>query len=186
MDETVQADATGNSVYATFAGGIDQNAVQRFMGSVAGVSASKISCIHVLFQSFGGNVSDGICLYNFFRTLPINLTFYNVGNVSSAAAIAFLGAHVRKVAANATFMIHRAQSPGNPATAVRLQAVAHSIAIDDTNIETILRAHLVLSEDQWAVHNSADLWLSAKEAVACGLADIGEFAPPKGAQIFNI
>lgn len=174
------------SAHATFAGPIDQQSVQRIFTSIAAGSANKIEHIHVLFQSFGGAVADGICLYNFFRTLPIDLTLYNVGNVSSAATIAFLGAKGRKVAANATFMIHRAQSPGQPASAARLQAMAHSVAIDDRNLEAVLRAHLDMSPDRWAIHDIADLWLSADEAVACKLAEIGEFSPPKGAQIFNI
>lgn len=185
-DEPITPIVPPQSAYAIFAGPIDQAAVQRFFSSVGAGSANKIEHIHMLFQSFGGAVADGICLYNFFRTLPINLTLYNVGNVSSAATIAFLGAKERKVAANATFMVHRAQSPGQPASAARLQSIAHSVAVDDRNLESILRAHLDMTPDQWAIHSASDLWLSADEAVACKLAEIGEFAPPKGVQIFNI
>src|ERR1700737_2724923 len=115
MEEEFKAQSL-NSAYATFAGPIDQQSVQRFFTSIAAGSANKIEHIHILFQSFGGAVADGICLYNFFRALPIDLTLYNGGNVSSAATIAFLGAKGRKVTANATFMIHRAQSPGHPAS----------------------------------------------------------------------
>lgn len=175
-----------NSVYAVFAGPIDQAAVQRMFAGVTGASQNKIENIHLLFQSFGGTVSDGVCLYNFFRALPLNLTLYNVGNVSSAATIAFLGAKKRKASAFATFMLHRTQSPAQSATSERLHAITHSVVADDERTEAILRQHLTLSDDQWAVHRNADLWLTAKEAAACGLAEIGEFAPPPQTQIFNI
>jgi ATP-dependent Clp protease, protease subunit len=175
-----------NSAYAVFAGPIDQAAVQRIFAGITTGTANKLESIHLLFQSYGGAVSDGVCLYNFFRSLPLDLTLYNVGNVSSAATIAFLGAKKRKTSAYATFMIHRAQSPAQAATAERLHAIAHSVIADDERIEAILRSGLTLSEDQWTVQKSADLWLTAKEAVTCGLAEIGEFAPPAQTVIFNI
>jgi ATP-dependent Clp protease protease subunit len=175
-----------NSIYAVFAGGIDQAAVQRIFQGIAGASASGVNDIHLLFQSFGGMVGDGVCLYNFFRSLPLDLTLYNVGNVSSAATTAFLGARKRKTSAYATFMVHRVQSPAQAATSERLNAVAHSLIADDERTEAILRQHLTLTEDQWTVHRSAELWLTAKEAESCGLAEIGEFAPPAGTRVFNV
>lgn len=174
-------------VYAVFAGAIDQPTVQRIFAGVAGVTAGKIGHVHLLWQSMGGNVADGICLYNFFRTLPVDLTLYNVGSVASAACIAYLGAKHRKTSAHATFMIHRTQSVPQIATAERLQALAHSVALDDERIEAILRGHMKLPEEKWAVHQATDLWLSAKEAVDSNLAQaIGEFAPPIGTQIYNL
>ena len=143
--------------------------------------------IHMLFQTAGGFIGDGVCLYNFFRTLPVELTLYNVGSVCSAGVIAYLGAQKRKTSAHAAFMVHRTQSPAQPATAQRLQAIANSVAIDDDRTEAILRKHVTLSDDKWAVHGVADLWLSAADAVASGLAtEIGEFAPPLGNQVFIV
>lgn len=175
-----------NVVYATFAGPIDQTAVQRVFNGVAAGMANKVEAIHMLFQSFGGSVGDGVCLYNYFRSLPLDLTLYNVGNISSAATVAFLGAKRRKTSAYATFMVHKAQSPGMPATAERLHAIAHSVVVDDQRLEAILRQDLRLTDDQWAVHRVADLWLTAQEAADCGLAELGEFAPPPGTQIYNV
>jgi ATP-dependent protease ClpP protease subunit len=61
------------------------------------------------------------------------------------------------------------------------------VALDDQRTETILRHHLKMPDDLWEVHKSADLWLSAEEAVKYGLAtDIAEFAPPFGSQVFNV
>jgi ATP-dependent Clp protease, protease subunit len=173
--------------YALFAGLIDQQAVQRIFQGVAGATANKIKKVHLLFQSTGGTVGDGVALYNFFRTLPVELCLYNVGSVASIAAIAYLGANVRKTSAYATFMVHRTQAPMQAATAERLQAIAHSVTIDDQRTDAILRKHLKMPDDRWEVHQVADLWMNAGEAVKFGMAtEIGEFAPPIGTQIFTV
>ena len=125
------------------------------------------------------------CLYNFLRTLPVEVSLYNVGTVASAAALVYLGAKSRKVSATATFMLHRTQAAPAGVTAERLQALGKSVALDDERTETILRAHLKLPDDLWDVHKVADLWLSAEEAIKYGLAtEIADFAPPKGTQLF--
>jgi ATP-dependent Clp protease protease subunit len=174
-------------VFAAFAGQIDQAAVQKIFQGFGAVMTNRISGVHLLFQSAGGYIGDGVCLYNFFRSLPIDLTLYNVGSVCSAAVIAYLGAKKRKTSAYATFMVHRTQSSPQPASAERLQALAHSVAIDDERTEAVLRQHVTLAEDKWAIHRIADLWLSAKDAVDAKIAhEIGEFAPPVGSQVYII
>ena len=174
-------------VYATCTGMIDQGMVQRIFAGVATASVNKVTHLHVLFQSTGGTVADGVCLYNFFSTLPIDLTLYNGGSIASAAAIAYLGAKKRKASTHATFMLHRASSIINqPATAGRLKATTQSLVLDDQRTEAILRQHLNLSADQWKEIDQ-ELWLSAAQAVQVGLAhEVAEFAPPLGTTLYNL
>ena len=170
-------------VFATFAGIIDQTAVQRIFFGISGAMASKVTRIHLLFQSTGGTVSDGVCLYNYLHRLPIEISLYNVGTVASVATLVYLGAKSRMTSASATFMLHRTQVSPQGATAERLQAFAKNVTLDDVRTEAILRDRLKLPDDLWDVHRVADLWLSAEEAVKYGLAtEIGEF----GTQIFNV
>jgi ATP-dependent Clp protease protease subunit len=178
-----------DEVYAIFAGAIDQSSVQRFFNSfaIASAPASNVSHIHLLLQSTGGFVADGICLYNFFRALPIDLTIYNIGSVSSIAVVAYLGAKKRKTSARATFMLHRTSVSPQSATATLLKSLADSVVLDDKRTESILSEHVTLSQDRWALLNYHDQWFSAEEAVDTGLADeIADFAPPMGTQIYNI
>lgn len=178
-----------NEVWAAFAGVIDQAAVNRFIGALAQatVPANKVDRVHLLFQTTGGTVADGVCLYNFLHHLAIEICLYNVGTVASAGALAYLGAKTRKVSATATFMLHRTQATPLSATAERLQALGKSVMLDDERTEAILKTHLKLPNDLWDVHKVTDLWLSAEEAVKYGLAtEIGDFAPPKGTQIFYV
>jgi ATP-dependent protease ClpP protease subunit len=69
----------------------------------------------------------------------------------------------------------------------RLQAAANTAILDDQRIEAILHSHIALPQEKWEVHNVADLWLSADEALGAKLAtEIDEFAPQKGEQLFYL
>ena len=176
-------------LYATFAGLIDQQALQRFFQGLTAVTAqSGIGMVHVLFNTTGGTVGEGIALYNFLRTFPIDLTVYNAGGVQSVGVIAYLGGKKRKVSANAAFMMHRTHVSPQFATATRLHAFTDSLRLDDQRTEAILRHHLTLSKKQWKTLDAFDLWIDADEAVKTGLAhEIGDFSsasrPP---HIFNL
>jgi ATP-dependent Clp protease protease subunit len=85
-----------------------------------------------------------LCLYNFFRSLPISLTFYNTGSVASVAAIAYLGAHERKVSAHATFMLHRAYANPQAATAIEFSRLQKGLTLDDERTKAITHKHLKL------------------------------------------
>src|ERR1035438_7167886 len=97
--------ASPSELYAVFCGQIDQLSVQHIFAAVEEASRNSVKSIHILFQSSGGCVGDGVCLYNFFRVLPFDLTLYNVGSVQSIAAIAYLGAKHRKTSAHALFQL---------------------------------------------------------------------------------
>jgi ATP-dependent Clp protease protease subunit len=174
-------------VWGIFAGAIDQQIVQRMAGAVAVASNNSVERVHLVVQSSGGLIGDGVCLYNLFRALPFELVTYNIGSIQSVGVMAFLGAKQRKASPRATFMIHRSYASPLAATSDRLQALAQGLILDDERCEGILRDHVKLNEDQWAVHKVADLWLSAEEAKKAGLVtEIGDFAPPKGTQLFYV
>lgn len=175
-------------VYAAFAGAIDQTSLQRFFQAFATVMAQpSTGAFHLLFNSNGGTVSEGVALYNYFRALTIDFTIYNAGAVQSAGVVAYLGAKKRKVSAHAAFMVHRTHVSPQYATADRLHAFTNSLRIDDERTEAILRQYLTLSEEQWQAHHAHELWLTAPDAVKAGLAnEVGEFSPPPGRQIFGI
>jgi ATP-dependent Clp protease, protease subunit len=174
-------------IYGVFCGNVDQASVARIMSGMATAINNRVPRLHLLFQSSGGLVGDGVCLYNFLKALPIPLTIYNVGSVSSIAALAYLGAEERKVSAHATFMLHRTYASPQAAGAERLQAIAKGLLLDDERTETILRQHLTLDEGRWAEHRSNDIWFSAQEAVDAGFAtSIGDFAPPKGSLVYSL
>jgi len=175
------------NVYCTFGGPIDQAAIERFFRSLPRLTKHPRAHLHLLFQTVGGYVGDGVCLYNLFRTFPRELTVYNAGNISSIGVIAYLGAHHRKCSSAATFMLHRSTMSPDLPTAGRLQAAIKTLTIDDERTADILHRHVTLTDEQWRQLDRTDLTLTADEAIQIGLADeIAEFAPKKGAPLFAI
>ncbi len=174
-------------VYCVFCSTIDQNSVQRIFNAVAIATQKQVKHAHILFQSIGGSVGDGICLYNFLRKAPIDITLYNMGSVQSIATVAYLGAKHRKVHSSGTFMLHRTSGPPQPMTMQGLQATATAVGIDDNRTEVILKDSIELSPENWDAIRSNQFWLTAEEAIKCKLAEaMGEFSPPTGAQIYSL
>jgi ATP-dependent Clp protease, protease subunit len=170
-----------------FCGGIDQASAQKFVASLAIASHGQVKHIHLLFQSAGGYVGDGVFLYNLFRSIPIELTFYNVGQISSAGVVSYLGAKNRRTSKTATCMLHRSTNSPQFATAAKLEHAAKSLVLDDQRTETIVRSHVNLPPKVWTRLKHHDIYLSGEEAIAAGIADgIADFAPPFGTQVFNI
>jgi ATP-dependent protease ClpP protease subunit len=174
-------------VYGFFAGPIDQQAVQRFSNALTLAVNGGVERVHLLFQTAGGIVGDGVCLHNIFRSAPVEIHLYNAGSIASIGVIAYLGAKLRKASANSTFMVHRTYFSPVGATSDRLQSAANTAILDDQRIEGILHQHITLSQDKWDIHKVADLWLSADDGLRAGLVtEIADFCPPKGIQLFYL
>src|ERR1700693_5244975 len=137
---------TDHDVYAVFCGVIDQPSVQKIFSNLTATTNpnNKVETVHLLFQSTGGNVADGVCLYNFFKAFSVDLVLYNVWAVWSAAAVAYLGSKKRKTSARASFMIHRTHVSPQFAKAPALKAFTNTVALDDARTESILREHITL------------------------------------------
>jgi ATP-dependent protease ClpP protease subunit len=173
-------------IWATYCGDINAANASKLVNGLTIVSNNGTKRIHILFQSWGGFVGDGVFLYNALKKLSIEVILYNAGQVASAAILAYLGAHSRKTTANAVFMIHKAINSPNGAGVDRLKAVAANLAIDDARMEEILRAHLRLPDDLWTQFRFHDVYLTGSDAVVYGMADeIGEFSPAPGEKVLN-
>lgn len=173
--------------YATFVGIIDQVSASRLTHWLDVASQGiPVPKVHLLFQSLGGVVGDGVYLYNFFRTLPLDLTIYNAGAVESAAVIAFLGARYRKAAKTAVFMLHETKFSGQPANATQLKTRSQTLAIDDQRTIAILKKHLTLDQPRWDDLHRNEIWFTADEAMAMKMVDgITDFAPPAGTKLWD-
>ncbi len=51
-------------------------------------------------------MADGLTVYNVLRSLPINVTTYNVGSVNSIGNVVFLAGDKRYAAKSSSFMFH--------------------------------------------------------------------------------
>jgi ATP-dependent Clp protease protease subunit len=174
--------------YFTLSGDVNSDMVQRVFASTADMSESGITTAHVLLQSHGGFISDGICLYNLLKNLPQRFVMYNAGAVASIAVIVFLAGQQRHASHTARFMVHKSHaSPASGSGPEALKIIAEGLMADDRRTESILRDYISLTNAQWGVHAGADLHLTASAALKAGLIEsIKDFAPPAATRLLNI
>jgi ATP-dependent Clp protease protease subunit len=180
--------APQETVYATLTGLVDAQMTQRGFTNGAIAVNNGVKQLHLLIQSTGGTVGEGVGIYNYLRNLPLEVTTYNGGNVLSIAVIVYLAGKTRKTSETAAFMIHKSAFTFNaPATAERLKIGAEGLVVEDARSEAVLRRHITLPDEKWRIHERGDLYLTAEEAVKFGLAhSVGDFAPPPGSKLFTI
>lgn len=176
------------SVWFTLAGTVDNQMVQRVFQSFAAAMQSGVKDAHILIQSSGGFVGDGIAIYNYLSNLPINITTYNAGSVSSIAVLVFLAGVHRVASETSTFMIHKTHaSPPPGATAAVLKELIDSLNIDNANTESILHRHIHMPPEKWDLHQHGNLIITAEEAKQFELVhELGPFSPSVDGQLFNI
>ena len=174
--------------YFTLSGDINSDMVRRVFDAVSDMSEEGIATAHLLIQSNGGYVSDGICLYNYLSKFPIQFVTYNAGAVASIAVIVFLAGGRRYASETARFMLHKSHATASAgARPDALSIIVDGLRADDLRTERILKRHVRLSKENWEVHATSDLHLTSHEALAVGMIDaIADFAPPKGVNIINI
>jgi ATP-dependent Clp protease protease subunit len=172
----------------TLSGDVNSDMVHRVFDAVSGMTEEGIDTAHILVQSNGGYVSDGLCLYNFLARAPIEFVMYNGGAVASIAVILFLSGTRRYASETARFMVHKSHATASPgARPDALNIIVEGLRADDARTEAILRKHIELTPEQWAVHQYSDLHLNARDARTAGMTtDIADFAPPKGVHLRNI
>ncbi|MFJ4193955.1 head maturation protease, ClpP-related [Pseudomonas sp. NPDC089534] len=134
-----------------------------------------VSPVVAAFNSIGGDLFDGLAIHNALARLGERCTGRVDALAASAASVAVCGAHRVVVAENAMLMIH------NPWTyasgdADDLRKVAAAL---DQALEVIIAAYKSkapdIDEAELRRLVNAETWLTAREAVALGLADeVGE------------
>jgi ATP-dependent Clp protease protease subunit len=177
-----------SEAWFTLSGDVNSDMVHRVFESVAAMAADGIDTAHILVQSNGGYVSDGLCLYNFLANSPVEFVMYNGGAVASIAVIVFLAGKRRYASDTARFMVHKSHATASPgARPDALNIIVEGLRADDARTEAILRRHIVLTPEQWAIHQYSDLHLTSRDARTARMIDaLSDFAPPKGARLSNI
>ena len=177
-----------NEAWFTLSGDVNSDMVHRVFEAVAAMAADGIDTAHVLVQSNGGYVSDGLCLYNFMSKSPIEFVMYNGGAVASIAVIMYLAGTRRFASETARFMVHKSHATASPGSRPdALNIIVEGLRADDARTESILRKHIELTPEQWAIHQYSDLHLNSRDAKAARMInEIADFAPPRGAILRNI
>jgi len=93
-------------VYVSFSAEIVPNTTENLINAMASCVNSEVQQVHILLSTPGGNVREGINLYNVLKGMPFELITHNVGEVNSVGNTIFLAGKRRYATPNSTFMFH--------------------------------------------------------------------------------
>ena len=126
-----------------------------------------IDSLTIRINSPGGNVFDGLTMYNALRRLEIPVTAAGDGGAASAAAIVAMGADTVTMAETARLMIHEAEG-GTMGRAEDHRAMAARLDSINATQADILAATSGIDVEEVKAMLTAETWFTGPEAVEAG------------------
>lgn len=93
-------------VYVSFSAGVDPTTTEGLIAVMANCANRHVQTVCLLISTPGGNVREGLNLFNVLKGMPFELVTHNVGNVDSIGNAVFLAGSRRYATSTATFMFH--------------------------------------------------------------------------------
>lgn len=145
-------------------------------GDVSAVNLSKrleelgeVSKIHVYINSYGGEVAEGLAIYNALKRHKAKVVTYCDGFAASIASVIFMAGDKRVMSEASLLMVHNAWTCGI-GNAAELRKQADDLdKITRASIEAY-KAHSNLSEDEIKALLDAETWILPEEALEYGFA----------------
>lgn len=133
------------------------------------IAGLEVDTINVYINSYGGEVAEGLAIYNALRRHKARVRTYCDGFACSAASVAFMGGDERIMSNASLLMIHNAWT-----CTVGDQ---NQLRKDADDLETITQAsvnaylnHVNISEDKLKALMDAQTWISPADALEMGFA----------------
>lgn len=123
----------------------------------------------VRINSYGGEVAQGLAIYNLLKTYPGSVTTLCDGFACSAASVIFMAGKQRKMPRSSLLMIHNAWTYAS-GDANALRKAADDIEIVTQPSIEIYKAVSNLSEEEIKEFMDDEKWITADEALAWGFA----------------
>lgn len=146
--------------------------------------------IYLLVSSNGGNVSEGLNLAAYMRTLPVQITTHNVGQTDSIANVIFSAGTVRYANTNASFLFHGVSMHYERADFIESQLEEQYKIVKRLreNIATVFAAYTGISVvDAEALMISGATILNAQEALTKTIIhEVRDAAVPSNCKIVAI
>ena len=93
-------------LYVSFLAEINPTTTEALIGTIGGQLQNGFNELHLLLSTPGGNVREGIALYNMLTALPLKVITYNVGSVNSIGNVIYLAGSERYANRTSSFMFH--------------------------------------------------------------------------------
>jgi len=133
-------------------------------------AAGKVSTIHLRVNSPGGNVFDGLAIFNSLLTHGAKITAQVDGLAASIASVILMAASEISMGENTFLMLH------NPSTMIggdapRMRKMADTLDKVKSSMITAYQRHTTKSVEEIGAILDAESWLTAQEAVDNGFAE---------------
>jgi ATP-dependent Clp protease, protease subunit len=166
--------------------GPEQNAgLLSFVTTFAQQGAKHVA---VAISSPGGDVQAAFALFNTLRGLPVHVTMHNVGMVSSAANIAFVGGDTRIASSDAAFNFHAPTVTLNGDMDVTaLRQTAKDLKTGEERTRRVLEDRTEMSRTRIDSLKRNSQTLDADQAIEVGLiSTTAEFQVPRGVPLVTV
>lgn len=138
-------------------------------GIVKELQALTTDKVNVHINSYGGDVSEGLAIYNVLKNSKAKVTTYCDGFACSAASVIFMAGEERIMNSASLLMIHNAWS--------RASGNAESFRKQAEDLDKITQASINaymsrvwITEEELKEKMDAETWLTAQEALSDGFA----------------
>ena len=126
--------------------------------------------ITIYVNSLGGNIIDGLAIYDTMRFVKSKIITVCTGMAASMASIILVGGDERKILPNAKVLIHQPWGRMG-GTAADLTIAVEEINKDKKKLYEILSKHTGQPYEKIIEDSQRDFWLNAEEALAYGCVD---------------
>lgn len=133
------------------------------------IEGLDVDIINVYINSYGGEVAEGLAIYNQLRRHKAKVKTYCDGFACSAASVVFMAGEERIMSNASLLMIHNAW--------MYTAGDQNHLRKDADDLETISQAsvnaymnHVTITEDELKTMLDAETWISPAEAVKMGFA----------------
>lgn len=133
-------------------------------------SRGDITDIDLRINSIGGNVFEGLAIYNIIKQHPANVNVYIDGIAASISSVIAMSGNKIIMPANTQLLIHDPMS-GIDGTAEEMRGMADDLDKVKTSIMTVYMDRTGLAEQEISDLMSAETLMTAEEAIEKGFAD---------------
>jgi len=139
------------TVYISFSAEIIPNTTEALLSVCSQQANNRVKRVYLLLSTPGGQVMNGLNIYNVLRGMPFELITHNVGNVDSIGNAIFLVGSTRYACAHSTFMFHGVgfnSQPNERLEQKNLQEKLNGLLSDQRRIGSIIQERTRIREDE--------------------------------------
>ncbi len=175
-----------DSKYISFNAPIVPITAQVLMGALAKAVQDGYSEINVMLSTPGGEVNQGITLYNFINSLPVTVNMFNLGSVNSIGNVVYQAGKKRTACKFSSFMFHGVgfDIKNERLELSHLQEKMENLQNDQSLILDIMVKHTNLSSTHIEDLFRKMAFINAEESLKNGISDeIADVSVPIGTPV---